>query len=136
SYVIKPNLPVLGPRLGKRLGALRATLAAAEPGAIAAAVLAGRPVTFQLDGEDAPLELAPSDLLVETKQREGFAVEQDKGLVVALDTTLTDDLKAEGLARDLVRLIQDLRKDAGFAISDRITTTVTLAGDGGAERLR
>jgi isoleucyl-tRNA synthetase len=136
SYVIKPNLPVLGPRLGKRLGALRSLLAAAEPAAIAEAVLDGRAVTFQLDGDDEPLELAASDLLVETRQREGFAVEQDKGVVVALDTTLSDELKAEGLARDLVRLIQDMRKDAGFAISDRITTTYTVAGDGGADRLR
>ena len=49
-----------------------------------------------LAGEDEPLELAPTDLLVETQQREGFAVEQDRGVVVALDTTLTDELRAGG----------------------------------------
>ena len=73
---------------------------------------------------------------MESKQREGFAVEQDKGLVVALDTTLTEELRAEGLARDLVRLIQDMRTDAGFAISDRIHTSYKLGGDGTTDRLR
>ena len=136
SYVIKPNLPVLGPKLGKRLGAMRAALAALDPAQVAASVTEGRPVVLTLAGEDEPLELAPTDLLVETQQREGYAVEQDRGVVVALDTTLTDELKAEGLARDLVRLIQDMRKDAGFAISDRIHTTYAVNGDGGADRLR
>ena len=93
------------------------------------------PSSCTLAGEDEPLELAPTDLLVETQQREGFAVEQDKGVVVALDTTLTDELRAEGLARDLVRLIQDMRKDAGFAISDRIHTTYTVAATAGRARL-
>jgi isoleucyl-tRNA synthetase len=136
SYVIKPNLPVLGPKLGKRLGPMRAALAGMDPAMIAGTVAEGKPVMLTLAGEDEPLELAPTDLLVETQQREGFAVEQDRGVVVALDTNLTDELKAEGLARDLVRLIQDMRKDAGFAISDRIHTTYTVSGDGGADRLR
>jgi isoleucyl-tRNA synthetase len=136
SYVIKPNLPVLGPRLGKRLGPMRAALAALDPAMVAGTVAEGKPVFLTLAGEDEPLELAPTDLLVETQQREGYAVEQDRGVVVALDTTLTDDLRAEGLARDLVRLIQDMRKDAGFAISDRIHTSYLVSSDGGADRLR
>jgi isoleucyl-tRNA synthetase len=136
SYVIKPNLPVLGPRLGKRLGPMRAALAALDPAMVAGTVAEGKPVFLTLPGEDEPLELAPTDLLVETQQREGYAVEQDRGVVVALDTTLTDDLRAEGLARDLVRLIQDMRKDAGFAISDRIHTSYLVSSDGGADRLR
>ncbi len=126
SYVIKPNLPVLGPRFGKRLGAVRAALSALDPAAVAATVNAGRVLALNVDGEDEAVVLAPDEVLVETKQREGYVVEQDKGLVVALDTTLTEELREEGLARDLVRLLNELRKAAGFAISDRITTTYAL----------
>jgi isoleucyl-tRNA synthetase len=129
-YVIKPNLPVLGPKYGKRLGAIRAALAAADPSAIARQVDAGQPVVLQLDGEEGPVDLLPSDVLVETQEKEGFAVAQEGGLVVALDTELDVGLLQEGLARDLVRAINDMRKAAGFDISDRITTYYTV-GDGG-----
>lgn len=136
SYVIKPNLPVLGPKLGKRLGPARAALAALDPVEVAASVQAGRVVSLLLPDEDEPLLLAPDEVLVETKQKEGFVVEQDRGLVVALDTSLTEDLRQEGVARDLVRLVNELRKAAGFSISDRITTTVQVAhGNGSADRL-
>ena len=133
SYVIKPNLPVLGPKLGKRLGPVRAALLALDPAEVAATVGAGRTLSLPVEGEDGPVVLAPDEVLVETRQREGFVVEQDKGLVVALDTTLTEELRQEGLARDLVRLVNELRKAAGFAISDRITTTYQLANGGGAD---
>ncbi len=127
SYVIKPNLPVLGPRFGRRLGAVRGALAALDPGEVAAAVAAGRVLTLEVEGEDEEVVLAPDDVLVETRQREGYVVEQDRGLIVALNTTLTEELRQEGLARDLVRLLNELRKSAGFTISDRITATYALA---------
>jgi isoleucyl-tRNA synthetase len=137
SYVIKPNLPVLGPKLGKRLGAARAGLAALDPAEVAAKVAAGEVIHLPPDGADEePLLLAPDEVLVETKQKEGFVVEQEKGLVVALDTTLTEELRQEGMARDLVRTVQELRKAAGFAISDRISLTYQVdGGNGTGERL-
>jgi isoleucyl-tRNA synthetase len=133
TYVIKPNLPVLGPKYGQRLGAIRAALAAAEPSGIAAQVEAEQPVTVHLDGDEDAVELLPGELLVEAREREGFAVAQEGGLVVALDTELDDALLQEGVARDLVRIINDMRKSADFDVSDRISTYYELSrsdGDG------
>ncbi len=133
-YVIKPNLPLLGPKYGKRLGAIRVALTAADPAAIAARVEADEPVSVQLEGEGEALELLPGEILVETQEKEGFAVAQDGGLVVALDTELDEALLQEGFARDLVRTVNDMRKAAGFDISDRITTCYSFSnGDAPAE---
>jgi isoleucyl-tRNA synthetase len=133
TYVIKPNLPVLGPKYGQRLGAIRAALAAAEPAGVAAQVEAEQPVTVHLDGDEEAVELLPTELLVETREREGFAVAQEGGMVVALDTELDDALLQEGLARDLVRVINDMRKSADFDVSDRISIYYQVSpaeGDG------
>ena len=97
GYVIKPNLPVLGPKLGKRLGAVRTALTALRPGGgrrYGAARV--RSSVWPWTAKTKPLLLAPDEVLVETKQKEGYVVEQDKGLVVALDTTLTEELRAGG----------------------------------------
>jgi isoleucyl-tRNA synthetase len=121
-YRIKPNLRLLGPRLGKQLPALRATLdglGVQQVGAVARAVEEGQPVTFQL-GEES-IMLAPEEVLVESVPLEGYAVAQESGIQVALDTTLTEALRHEGLARDLVRAVQEVRKAAGLKLSDRIT---------------
>jgi isoleucyl-tRNA synthetase len=138
SYVIKPNLPVLGPKYGAKLGPIRGALNSADPAEIAARVEAGEAITLQL-GEET-VELEPNEVLVETREREGYAVAQEGGLVVAFDTELTEELVQEGIARDLVRVVNDMRKSAGFDVSDRITLTYSVAGasDGkdGVESLR
>jgi len=116
-YVIKPNLPVLGPRLGKDVGRLRNTLAAldAEMAAqVATAARAGEPI--EVEG----FELQPDDLLIETRKREGATAAQEGQYTVALITDLTPALEQEGLARELVHRIQGARRHAGFEIADRI----------------
>ena len=121
-YRIKPNLRLLGPRLGRRLPALRATLdglGVQQAGAVARAVEEEQPVTFQL-GEES-ITLASDEVLVESAPLEGYAVAQESGIQVALDTTLTEALRHEGIARDLVRAVQEVRKAAGLTLSDRIT---------------
>ncbi len=133
TYVIKPNLPLLGPKYGKRLGAIRSALSMGEPAGIAAQVEAEEPVKLYLEGEEEPVELLPGELLVETREREGFAVAQEGGLVVALDTELDDALLQEGVARDLVRVINDMRKSADFDVSDRIYTYYKLNNSDGDE---
>jgi isoleucyl-tRNA synthetase len=133
-YRIRPNLRLLGPRLGKALPALRAAveeLAPQRAAAVARAVAAGEPVTLALAAGQ--IALAPEELLVETAPLAGYAVAQEGGLQVALDTTLTGELRREGLARDLVRAIQEARKSARLAIADRVA--VQLAGVAGDEEL-
>ena len=121
EHRFKPNLRVVGRKYGKLVPALTAALkglvgdAAREA---ARAVEAGRPVTLAADAR--ALQLQPDVVLVEASSPRGYAVAEDRGLLVALDTTLTPELRQEGFARELVRHIQDARKSAGFAIADRI----------------
>ncbi len=120
TYRILPDNKLLGPRFGAQFPRLRAALAALDPAKVASAVAAGQSLSLEVDGE--MVELAPQEILVETKPAEGLAVATDKLATVAVDATLTPELKAEGLAREVVRRVQAMRKDAGFDISDRITT--------------
>jgi len=84
-------------------------------------VHAGTPVELSLDGEAIILE--PLDILIEQVTRGLMATAQDGALIVALDLEITEDLKLEGLARDLVRFIQNARKEMGLEMSDRIHIT-------------
>jgi isoleucyl-tRNA synthetase len=79
-------------------------------------------VELDLGDGGPPVELLPEEVEVRTLAREGYAVAEEKGLIVAVDVTLTPELEREGLARDLVRRIQNLRKEAGFQLNDRIVT--------------
>ncbi len=126
-YQVMPDNKLLGPRFGAAFPKLRAALAAADPAAVAAAAAAGRPFPLELDGET--VELRPEEVLVQTHSAEGLAVASDKLATVAVDANITPELRAEGLARELVRRIQAMRKDAGFDIADRITTTYQAEGE-------
>jgi isoleucyl-tRNA synthetase len=122
SYRIKPNLPLLGKRYGKMIPALRQFLAGADGAAIAAAVARGETQEFTVDGQI--LQIEPAALLVESSDAEGFACADDGAYLVGLDTSLNDELLREGLARELVRAVQDARKQAGLEVSDRIVLMV------------
>jgi isoleucyl-tRNA synthetase len=118
SYRLKPNLPRIGKRYGKLIPAIRAALDAADGRAIAAACAKGEAFTLTVDG--ASLAFEPEDVLVETHSAEGYMSAEEAGYLVAVDTRLTDELLREGLAREITRIVQDARKQAKFAISDRI----------------
>jgi len=122
TYRIKPNLPVIGKRYGKLIPKIRSYLASADGAAIAAAVARGESQTFVVEGETLAIE--PNDLLVESSAAEGFACAEEGGFLVGLDTTLDDALRREGLARELVRAVQDARKQAGLEVADRIALFV------------
>ena len=118
TYRIKPNLPRLGKRYGKRIPAIRQALVEADGGAIAVACARGEGITLDIDGESIAFE--SEDLLIETESAEGYACAESGGYLVALDTTLNDSLLREGIAREVVRTVQDGRKQAGLEVSDRI----------------
>ncbi|MDP9364647.1 MAG: isoleucine--tRNA ligase [Chloroflexota bacterium] len=119
SYDIRPNLSLLGPKYGKRLGRIRQALSREEPASVAARVGAKQPVDLLLD-DGSRVGLEPSEILVDLKKRAGYAAAQGATTTVVLDTSLTPDLIQEGLARDFVRGVQDARKNAGYRIEDTI----------------
>ena len=113
ELVVLPNLPVLGPKLGKELGALRAALRAGE--------------FEELDGgrfRVGARELEADEVLVERRGREGWAVASEPGLTVAFDTTLDAELHLEGRVRDLIHRVNTMRREAKLELTDRIALTL------------
>jgi isoleucyl-tRNA synthetase len=131
DYRLLPVNKVLGPRFGKLFPQVRAALSAvADPAAAAAALEAGQSLTLNVDGQT--IELDPDEVLVQTEARAGLAVLSEGGVTVALDTELTRELVAEGLAREVVRRVQTLRKEADFQLDDHIVTSYQTDDELGA----
>jgi isoleucyl-tRNA synthetase len=126
KYKVLPDNKLLGPRFGAKFPEVRAALMHADPAWVASNVSAGIPV--KLDVGDETVELAPETILVSTEPLPGLAVASDKYITVAIDATLTPELRSEGLAREVVRRVQDMRKNAGFNTPDRITTCYQAEG--------
>jgi isoleucyl-tRNA synthetase len=118
QFELVPNFRTLGPRLGEQVKYLKPALAALDGAEAAAALEAGRSITVTLPGGS--VELGPEDVQLRVRGQQGFAVSREGGEVVALDLTLDDSLRHRGLAREVVRLVQDLRKNSGLDVSDRI----------------
>jgi isoleucyl-tRNA synthetase len=124
-YDLKPNLGVVGPKYGRLVPGIRRALAEAPP-SVGARAAAGEAVTVEVEGKEVTLSL--EELLVEPTEREGYALAREGGLSVALDVRLDRELEDEGLVRELVHKIQNLRRDEGFEIEEGIT--VGLRGNG------
>ncbi|HEY1827471.1 MAG TPA: DUF5915 domain-containing protein, partial [Acidimicrobiales bacterium] len=123
EFELVANFRTLGPRLGDLVKELKAALGALDGATAAAAIERGESITVTLGGN--PVELGPEDVTLRVRGQQGFAVSREGGEVVALDLTLSDDLRQRGLAREVVRQVQDLRKATGLEVSDRIALTVT-----------
>jgi isoleucyl-tRNA synthetase len=122
----KPNFRSLGPRLSGRVQQVASGLAK-DDGALAAALARGESVTIEL--ADGPVELSPDDVDLVQETLEGWGVAGGGGLTVALELELTPELRREGLARELVRVVQDARKAAGLNVSDRIVLGLDADGE-------
>ncbi len=120
DYKVKPVHAKLGPKYGALLPQLSKALAGLPADSVAQSVEAGETVEVNVDGQTIPL--LPEEIEVETVVKAGYAVAEEGGTVVGIETELTEDLVREGLAREVVRRIQLLRKDAGFDLDDRIRT--------------
>ncbi|WP_217914325.1 isoleucine--tRNA ligase [Miltoncostaea marina] len=123
---LKPNYRRLGPRFGKRMPAVAEAVAALEPAAAARALDAGQPVEITLDGVAERLDA--DDLLREARPSEGYAVGQDAALAVGLATAITDDLRLEALAREVVHAVQGARRAAGLRVEERIALHLDGSG--------
>jgi isoleucyl-tRNA synthetase len=117
QYSFKPNLKTLGPRYGKLLGVIRDHWPQVDPGELEP-LRTGTPVTLTLGGE--AVTLAPDDVLISAEPSRAWACGDEGGIQAALATSLTRELIGEGLARDFVRHVQQLRKEAGLDITERI----------------
>jgi isoleucyl-tRNA synthetase len=121
AYVIKPNLRILGPKYGKDLGKIRNALENVDGAAVATAV--DRSESIEVAG----FTLSHDEVLVEQTAPGGYSVASEAGYSAGVSTAISPELKAEGAAREIVHLVQNLRKDAGFDIADRIHVFLTVS---------
>jgi len=125
NYSAKPNYRVLGRRLGKDVQNLASVLSELDERVLAAAVLAEQPLGVELNG--APLILELEELDIRVQEKEGFFAESSGGLTVVMDLHLTEELLALGNVREIISKIQSMRKEAGFAVDDKIA--ISWEGD-------
>ncbi len=127
NYKLLPNNRELGPRFGKQFPQVRAALMALNAAEAASVLQSGEALQVEVGGE--MVDLTSKEVLVQTESRGGLAVASDKGVTVAVDTELTPELVQEGYARDLVRTINNMRKEAGLDIADRIKLAFQTGAD-------
>ena len=131
NYRIKPNLPRLGKErgMGKELPDIRRALEKEDGAEVAGKVARGENIMISIPSGE--ILLTGEDLLIETSSAEGYACGADAGYLTALDTSLTEELIREGIAREMIRTVQESRKQAGLEVSDRIVLGVS--GSAGVE---
>ncbi|MCR5674623.1 MAG: isoleucine--tRNA ligase [Lachnospiraceae bacterium] len=127
SYSFKPQLKTVGPKYGKLVGAIGAALKELDGNAAMDELNAG---ALKLRVNDTDVELTREDLLIEMTQKDGYISMEDGGITVVLDTNLTQELLDEGVVNEVISKLQNMRKDAGFEVTDRIRMSVT-----GSERI-
>ncbi len=125
SWSVKPNFPALGPRFGKDMPQVKVAIEALDADHVRSTIDAGGEVGISVDGREHIL--GPADLSFAMQPLDGYQVESEAGRAVALALELDDDLIREGLAREVVRAVQNARKQAGLEITDRIE--LALGGD-------
>jgi isoleucyl-tRNA synthetase len=118
SFEVSPNLKTLGPKLGERVKEVRIALAALDPGSLAARVQGGGNIEVNCGGTTVLLET--NDILLKTKAADGWAGLMDHGTQLLLDIRVNEELAREGMAREIVRHVQELRKKSGLEMEDRI----------------
>ena len=123
SHAVKPLPKQLGQKYGNKYPAIQKAVLAMDSEAAAHTLTTGQPLKITVDGQD--YDLLSDEVEVKAMAREGFAVAEDGPYVAALVTELTPELIHEGLAREFVRRVQDLRKQAGLDVADRIKLYVS-----------
>ncbi|MDO5553366.1 MAG: isoleucine--tRNA ligase [Planctomycetia bacterium] len=118
SYSVVPDFKKLGPKLGRNLPKVKGYLSTADASVLLASMTERGVISIPLDGEE--IELSSDEVQIRLQSKDGFAAAQGSGAVVVLSTDLTAELLAEGRAREIVRIIQDRRKDLQCDYTDRI----------------
>jgi isoleucyl-tRNA synthetase len=123
TYSAKPNYRALGPRFGKKMPLVAAAVEALDAASVANVLATGGEVGISIEGTDH--SFGPDDITLALQPLEGYEVEAEAGHAVALQLELDDELRREGLAREIVHAVQNARKAAGLEITDRIDLTLT-----------
>jgi len=118
NYEVRLRPELVGPKYGALLPAIREALAALDPDSLASTLQKGSAVVLEAAGQK--FTLLPEEAEVTTRPRAGYAVVEEDGILVGVDTRVSEELEMEGLARDIVRRIQDQRREAGYSIADNI----------------
>jgi isoleucyl-tRNA synthetase len=126
DYTVVPDFRRLGPRIGPLLPRLKEALAHTDGAALRRALATDGRVVVDLGSEQ--VELGPDDVEVRAHAHEEFVLAEDRDLAVALDTTVDDELRAEGLARGLIRTLNDHRKARGLDLADRVRVELRASG--------
>ncbi len=127
DYSVKPNLFLVGKRLGKLIPEMRKQLANIDGKTISANIRDGKNTIIELAGQEHSFE--PEAFLLEAQSPDGYSAVEDRGYLAALNTTLSPELIQEGLSRDIIRLIQNARKTAGLEVSDHINLALTAKAE-------
>jgi len=125
EHEVLPNFKLLGKKLGKLMPKIKPALASQSGAELLANLRDNGKIDLVIDGQ--AVELLPEEIEIRLQAKPGWAAANDKGVVVVLATEVTPELLAEGLARDLVRVIQDRRKETGCEFTDRINVGVVSA---------
>jgi isoleucyl-tRNA synthetase len=122
TYSVRPNFRALGPRFGSEMPQAKAAIESLDAEHVREAIAAGRSFGVNVDGHEH--ELGPDDVALVMEPLDGYQVESEAGRAVALSLELDDRLIREGVAREIVRAVQNARKEAGLEITDRIELTL------------
>lgn len=129
DHSAKGNFRALGRRFGKQTPVVARAIAEADAGVLAVAVADGGSYALTVPGFDEPVSVSADEVLISERPREGWSVINEQGETVALDLTLTPELVRAGLAREVVRVVQEARKESSFEVSDRITLAWSASGE-------
>ncbi|MGH3620800.1 MAG: DUF5915 domain-containing protein, partial [Sciscionella sp.] len=127
DVTVKPNFRALGKRFGSRTQQAAKAITAAEASELARVLKSDAHAAIDVAGEQAMISL--DEVTLHEVPRSGWAINTHQDMTVALDTTITPDLRKAGLAREVIRLVQTARKDAGFEVTDRIVLSWAATGE-------
>ncbi|CBZ01920.1 isoleucine--tRNA ligase [Clostridium botulinum] len=125
NFEIKPNLPILGKKYGKFIPAIRKEISSMNQMELAQSINNSRSVFINVEGCEDQIELTAENLLVTMQGLEGFAFAGEGEIGVVLDTHITEELKEEGFLREILSKVQNMRKESGFEVADKINLYVS-----------
>jgi len=118
SFIVKPNFQLLGQKYSEDMSYIIQFIQDADPNTLRGMINANK--TIEVTGQGGNLEILPEELIIEEVAEEGYFVTSSRNIIAGVYTEISDELKQEGMVRDLIRQVQNLRKDSGLKVEDRI----------------